>query len=283
MNEAPPAVGRSRAGWIGPSSRPLRLLLLAAFAAPAILVLAAPWSLPDKMYALCSGLCAQQVSHTLRISGNLLPLDARCTGIYGGFLLAVLYFLFRGKGRATGAPPIRYLVLGVVLIGLMGLDGFNSLFKDLHVWHPYMPDNRIRLISGLGAGFGLAIFILPVANGAIWRNGRFEPIIAGAADLYAIAGIFAAFFVLLQSPPAWLHTPMAVYLGGAVVSVLGTLNLVVAASMLWTDGARAERVRDLLVPAGLAFVFALIELTVFAIFRFALEQSTGVNLRTYLA
>jgi uncharacterized membrane protein len=260
-----------------------RWLLLGLFALPAVLFLAAPWTAQQKAYALCSGICAQQVTHTLEIGGGLLPLDARCTGIYGGFLITALYLLALGRGRAIGAPPIRYLVMAGVLVLLMGLDGFNSLLKDVRIWHPYEPDNRLRLITGLGAGFGVAILLMPVAASVLWKNGVLRPVIRNAAELLGLAALFGAYYLTLQLRPDWLLAPVALFLSAAVLAVFGTLNLIVTASAIWSDGPRAVRVGDLLVPAGLAFLLATLELGLFALFRFLLERVSGVDMRTYLS
>jgi uncharacterized membrane protein len=257
--------------------------LLVALALPGALFLAAPWTVQQKAYALCAGICAQQVTHTLVIGGGLLPLDARCTGIYGGFLIAALYFLALGRGRSFGAPPIRYMVLALGLIGFMGLDGFNSLLKDIHVWHPYLPDNRLRLITGLGAGMGLAFFLLPVVNSVVWREGRSGPIIRNAYELLGLAALLFAFFVTLQVRPDWLLTPVALFLGAAVLFVFSALNLVVAATAVWPHGPRARRLDDLLVPGTLAVLLAVVELGSLALLRFGLERFAGVDMRTYLS
>ena len=52
-----------------------------------------------KMYAAVHGVCAQ--IHNVSLGGEQLPLCARNTGIYSGFLLTMIYLLLLGRGRAA--------------------------------------------------------------------------------------------------------------------------------------------------------------------------------------
>src|SRR6185437_6491608 len=90
--------------------------------------------------------------------------------IYLGFSIGVMALFARGKGR-TVQPPRGWVALVLLaFIALMGIDGFNSLFLDLHLPHLYQPSNLLRLTTGLLTGTAMAAFLLPIANGILWRN-----------------------------------------------------------------------------------------------------------------
>src|SRR6185437_6446435 len=90
-----------------------------------------------RLRALDGGICAQLPTHSFYPGGERLPLCARNTGIYLGFSIGVMALFARGKGR-TVQPPRGWVALVLLaFIALMGIDGFNSLFLDLHLPHLY--------------------------------------------------------------------------------------------------------------------------------------------------
>src|SRR5262245_4467600 len=103
--------------------------------------LAAPWSLEHKAHVALHGLCAQRPSHSFLLGGERLPFDARMTGIYGGFLGAANYLGARRRYRAAGLPSWPTIGVLVLFVGVMGADGFNSLFQDMGWRHFYEPAN----------------------------------------------------------------------------------------------------------------------------------------------
>jgi uncharacterized membrane protein len=82
--------------------------LLSCFAVLPFLALLAEQLLPGS--AVAEGLdawfsfhCHQAPDRTLRIAGNLLPVCARCTGLYVGLFLGALLQRPRGSQRSWGA------------------------------------------------------------------------------------------------------------------------------------------------------------------------------------
>jgi uncharacterized protein YjeT (DUF2065 family) len=85
--------------------------------------------------------------------------------------LAILSVIFaRRHGRAGRLPPLP-VSLTILAFGLlMVLDGLNSTFAELGVAFTYTPRNDLRLLTGMGAGIGLALIILLVANNSLRRD-----------------------------------------------------------------------------------------------------------------
>jgi uncharacterized membrane protein len=121
-----------------------------------------------KMYAAVHGVCAQV--HNVSLGGEQLPLCARNTGIYSGFLLTFIYLLLLGRERAAKLPPPAIVVALALLVVVMAVDGFNSLFVDLFLPHLYTPRNELRTLTGLGMGVSLAVAILLVLNLSLRRD-----------------------------------------------------------------------------------------------------------------
>ena len=254
--------------------RPLPRLpfLLAALAAAFLL---APGSVAHKTHAALHGLCAQTPGHTFTFGGQGLPFDARMTGIYGGFLVAAAYLLARGRHRAfrlPGWPTLAALGAGVAL---MGLDGTNSLLRDLGLWHPYPPANLLRLLTGLTAGIALAACVCFLFATTLWRSGRNTPTVTGLGELALLTAFQTPFALAVLSGAAWLHAPLALLLLLAAVAAVGGLMLVVVVLLrgqenAFTAPAQLER------PAALALLLALAVITTLAAGRFLLEHHLGV-------
>src|SRR4051794_37245567 len=67
-------------------------------------LVAAPWPIAEKLYAVVHGLCAQRQSHSFALGGTYLPFDARMAGIYSGTLITVVFLAARGRWRAIRLP-----------------------------------------------------------------------------------------------------------------------------------------------------------------------------------
>jgi uncharacterized membrane protein len=73
------------------------------------------------------GLCHQLPERSFFGGGMQVPVCARDTGIYVGFIvsLVVIAVLSRGR-RPSEMPPWPFMAVGIVFVGLMGLDGVTS-------------------------------------------------------------------------------------------------------------------------------------------------------------
>ena len=129
----------------------------------------------DRLRWLDSGICAQLATHSFYPGGERLPLCARNTGIYLGFMVTLLTLYATGRGRVQRLPPWPIIIL---LIGgglAMVIDGFNSFLLDLGLQHLYQPDNLLRLATGLATGLAVAPSAIkarlkPTTNINEWRK-----------------------------------------------------------------------------------------------------------------
>src|SRR5947209_2021431 len=127
-------------------------------------------SLLDRLRWLDSGICAQLPTHSFYPGGQRLPLCARNTGIYLGFMVTLLTLYATGRGRVQRLPPWPIIILLACGCFAMVIDGFNSLSLDLGLPHLYQPHNLLRLATGLATGLAVATLILPALNLLMWRE-----------------------------------------------------------------------------------------------------------------
>ena len=91
----------------------------------------------------------------MTMDGRLLPLCARCTGIYSGFILGYLYQLVTLK--STKKFPTKGISMFLLMtIGLLVIDGFG---ERAQLWNL---SNAIRLLLGLLCGSSLSLLLFPL-------------------------------------------------------------------------------------------------------------------------
>ena len=231
-------------------------------------------SLASRLHLVVHGVCAQ--AHYIAIGPYTMPLCARNTGIYAGFLATLLYLLVLGRGRAAKLPPwpITLLLAGAIIV--MGIDGFNSMLLDIGGYNVYPPDNRLRVITGLGMGMAIGAFMLLMFNLSLRYNAQHEQrIIGGWAELLGAIMTAALLYGLLFFAPAWLFYPLAIFSVVGIFGVLFIANMFVVAMVSGLEG-RILHLRQLARPATFGIIFTVGELVLLAGLRLWMERSLGI-------
>ena len=138
----------------------------------------------DLVGLLASTFCHNLPERTYVVGGHALPLCARCTGVYLGLALGLLWALATPLRRAD-AVPRRALWICIAVIILFALLGFGRLYGLVELGKP------ARALLGLYFGATLGIMIWPVV--ANWMGGA--PLRAWDRPQWA------AFLLLLALPP----------------------------------------------------------------------------------
>lgn len=261
----------------GRADRGAGFYLLPALASGlALLFLAAPWSLEQKARAALHGLCAQTPSHTFVLGERALPFDARMTGIYGGFLITFIYLTAKGRHRAARLPRWSLVAALGLLVAALAVDGFNSLLLDLGRPHPYAPDNRLRLATGLGTGIALATLLCYLFAVTLWRRPRPDVRVVNWRDLAVVVPLQAPFMSLVLSGWAWLYAPVALFLLLSAIAAVASLALVaiVLARRLDFGFDTAAELRPVVAAALAVGIIVMVSLSAG---RFLLERLLGVS------
>lgn len=253
-----PNTGRQDGAWEPPT------WALAALGAAYVLAVAGLVFMPgatfiERLRALDGGICAQLPTHSFFPGGQQLPLCSRNTGIYTGFALGFLTLLGTGRIRVSRLPGLWVAVALLGLVGVMGVDGFNSLFLDLGLPHLYEPQNRLRLMTGLGAGVAMAAFIVPVTNSLLWRVDDARPSFRSFGQLAMVLPPLLLAFLAIGSRTAWLLYPVAILSTLGLVIALTLVNLVFLLSFTPLMG-RFTRWRQVFPVFSIGAALAVIEL-----------------------
>lgn len=251
---------------------PLWLLVVIAVAFLAALA-ALAWlpgaTLIERLRALDAGICAQNPAHSFFPADQQLPLCARNTGIYIGFAATFLTLLGTGRLRASSFPSRTVAVILGLAVLVMAVDGFNSLFLDLGLPHPYQPHNLLRLATGLGTGVAMCTFIVPVANALIWKHEDERSSFGSPRALALMLPVLLLVFLAVASQVAPLLYPIALLSTGGLVMALSLVNL---AFLLGVSGrvGRVSTWRQLVPVFALALVVALAELVALSLLKTSL-------------
>jgi len=222
-----------------------------------------------KMYAAVHGVCAQV--HNVSLGGEQLPLCARNTGIYSGFLLTFIYLLLLGRERAAKLPPPAIIAVLALLVVIMAVDGFNSLFVDLFLPHLYTPRNELRTLTGLGMGVSLAVAMLLVLNLSLRRDPDMDqPVIGNWRELGGALLLGFLVHAAIYGNVAITYWPIAIVAWTGIVGILFAVNLLIVALVMNYEG-RVTRLVELARPATVALLVTAIMLGMMAWGRFWLE------------
>jgi uncharacterized membrane protein len=222
-----------------------------------------------KMFAVVHGVCAQ--AHTVDMAGLRLPLCARNTGIYSGFLISIVYLLALGRARAAKLPP--WPILGVLLgfVVIMGVDGVNSTLVDMFLPHLYTPQNELRTLTGIGMGVAMAVLIFLILNVSLRRSPDTEQRIIGSwLELGGVLLINVLVLAAMYGNVSFMFWPIAISAWLGITGVLYSVNVLLTALFMGYEG-KVTRVAQLARPATVALIFTLAELGALSAARFWLE------------
>jgi len=255
--------------WITGIAALLFLGLLAA------LILLPQQSLFDRLRWLDSGICAQLLTHSFYPGGERLPLCARNTGIYLGFMMALITLSAIRRGRAQQLPgrPITILLASSIVI--LAIDGLNSFALDLGLPHLYQPHNLLRLATGLLTGLALGAFMLPVLNRLLWNTYNEQRSISSWKGLMVLLSVLLLCFFAIASQNALILYPVALLSTAGLLTVVSSINLVVLV-MISRQVETFERYHHLLPFLVLAIMLATGEMLALAQLKLSLLQALAV-------
>lgn len=203
--------------------------------------------------------CHRITSRSFTIAGRPMPLCARCSGMYIGFMVYFLMTLLAGRERWTAFPKLPIMGLFVLFVAIMGFDGVNS-YSHFFVNTPklYTPNNYLRLFTGLGTGLAIGAFIIPTVGQVLWREQVWRAAIQSwweFAQLILVTILVA--MLLLTNIHIFTHT-LAIFSVLGVLFILGSINTVMLLLITGRDG-KAETIWQALWPLVLGFCLAVVE------------------------
>ena len=220
-----------------------------------------------------SAVCDQLPTHSYHFAGVVLPLCARCSGLYLGALVTLSFHAWR-RPRAIGLPRPWMLVALVLFFFAWAGDGVNSFLSSIPgAPYLYAPSNLLRLVTGTGMGITMGSLVFVMFNSLVWREPSAAAIFATRREFFALLGLGAVLVLVVQSEWSPLLYPLT---AASLVAIL-TLHLLLVTAFvasIWRRPAAAWRAAVPSLAAGL--VIALGYLDALALGRVWLSRALGI-------
>lgn len=226
-----------------------------------------PSGLLGKADAIGYAVCHQIDLRSFHLGDRRFPLCARCSGMYLGAMLGLLYQAIIAR-RHGGMPSWRIgLVLGLLVLAFGG-DGLNS-YLHLFPGAPglYEPQNWLRLLTGSGMGIVIAVVLFPSFNQTIWKDWDHHPAIANWKSL---GGLFLLTLLLdavvLTENPMILY-PLALIGAGGVLVILSMVYSMILVITFKVEN-RFPTLFQAILPLTAGFGIGLLQIVLIDLLRF---------------
>jgi uncharacterized membrane protein len=228
-----------------------------------------PGGLLGKADAIGYAVCHRIDMRSFHLGDRQVPLCARCSGMYLGAVLGLVY-QFALRRRRTGTPPWSVLLLLGAMVLAFGVDGLNSY---LHFFPGapslYEPQNWLRLLTGTGMGIVISAALYPAFNQTVWKDWDRRPALDGLGFLIGLV-VLAAFLdlVVLTENPLVLY-PLALISAAGVLLILSMVYTMVWLMVLRIEN-RYQSVFQLFFPLTGGFGMALLQIAILDFVRYLL-------------
>jgi uncharacterized membrane protein len=188
-------------------------------------ILNTPPGLLGKADAVGYAVCHRIDLRSFTISNRQMSLCSRCSGMYLGAMLGLIYQGIIGR-RRTGIPSWKILVPILIFALLFIIDGVNS-FLSFFPGAPglYEPNNTLRLLTGTGMGLAIAVALYPTFNSTVWRLIDPRPALQNFASFILLIALAAALsFIIL------LNIPIVLY----VLSLISAAGVLILLTLVYT-------------------------------------------------
>ena len=242
----------------------------------------APAGFVGKVDAIGYAVCHRINKRSFHIGSIQLPLCARCTGMYLGAMVGLIYQAIRNQ-KYSRIPHWSVLIPLALFVVAFGVDGSNSylyLIKQLQpgalpkIPNLYIPNNPLRLLTGSGMGLGIAGLLSPAFNSTVWSDPvekRTLPNLMSFGFLFAIM-LILDLLVLTENPVVLVLV--------AIISTAGVLVLLTMVyCMVWVlvmgQDNQFTSLRQLWLAILAGLTIAMIQIAAIDMLRFWLTGTWG--------
>jgi len=198
-----------------------------------------------------------------------LPLCARCSGMYLGAMLGLIYQLVIGR-RRIGMPSWKIILPTAIFVLLFAIDGLNS-FYSLFSDSPglYQPNNTLRLLTGTGMGLAIAVALFPAFNATVWRLVDPRPAFLNLRSFAIMVLIAVSLNILIMLENPIILYPLAL-VSAAGVLILLTLVYAMMLMMVFKAENRINQISQLTYAIMGGLTIALIQIGLLDFVRYFL-------------
>lgn len=242
----------------------------------------APAGLLGKADAFGYAVCHRIDVRSFQIGTRQFPLCARCSGMFLGALLGLVFLTITSPKRAGMPSKVFFVPLGLMVLAF-AVDGVNSYLTLMQglgtsffssVPTLYEPNNTLRLLTGTGMGLVIAAVLFPAFNQTLWEDWDRRPSL-GAWRTFGLLLVLALIMdILVLSDADFVLYPLAV-LSALAVPLLLTMVYGLFAVMVTRKDNTYTRLSQAWLPLTAGFTIAMLQIVIFDILRFAITGTWG--------
>ena len=203
-----------------------KVLVILAFVLISIAwLLNTPPGLLGKADAVGYAVCHRIDLRSFNIGDRQMSLCSRCSGMYLGAMLGLIYQGVIGR-RRIGIPSWKILVPISLFVLFFIIDGVNS-FLSFFPGAPglYDPNNTLRLLTGTGMGLAIAVALYPAFNSTVWRLIDPRPTLQNFGSFILLVLLAAGLSALVL-----LNIPIVLY----VLSLISAAGVLVLLTLVYS-------------------------------------------------
>jgi uncharacterized membrane protein len=225
-----------------------------------------PDGLLGKAHAVGYSVCHQISARSFRILGQTMPLCARCSGMFAGAMLGLVYQI--AQGRKGKMPPVWVMViLGLMALAwvLDGANSFTMLIPGIH--SVYETRNWTRLVTGTGMGLALSAILLPSFVQTVFVHWEEESALGNWKQVLILLGIAAIMDILILLEIPWILFPIALISSAGVLVLLTMVYTMVLVMLTKKDNTFTKLSLSVNYLVG-GYIIALLQIGVIDILRY---------------
>ena len=264
--EAPTKVNRKRPTW-------LWVLVGFAIALTLTWLILTPKGILGKADAVGYSVCHQIEVRSFLMNGRPFPLCARCSGMFLGTLLGLIYQAAQGrKGRM---PPLGASLFFGALAFAWVFDGSNSFLMFVPSINTfYQTQNWTRLVTGTGMGLAVSAILRPAFIQTMYRDWQDKAALGSWKQIIGLVFAAGVLNALILLEIRWILFPLALLGAGGVVALLMTIYSMAVVMAFKRDNTYV-RFNQLLIPLLGGYIVALLQIGVINLVRYLLTGTWG--------
>jgi uncharacterized membrane protein len=241
-----------------------------------------PPGLFGKADAIGYAVCHRIPERSFHIGDYQLPLCARCSGMYLGAVLGLVFQSIVGwkRGKTPHWGIITVLVIFFLAFGVDGSNSYLYLIKQLRpgfleqIPNLYVPNNVLRLFTGSGMGLAMAVMLFPAFNQSVWADYDENKSALGWKSFGLLVAIMLVINLLVLT-----NSPIVLY-PVALISALGvwlllTLVYTIVWVMLMKQDNQYTKLRQLWVALLAGLTIAILQTAAIDAVRFIFTGTWG--------
>ncbi len=242
----------------------------------------APAGLMGKADAFGYAVCHRIDVRSFQIGTRQFPLCARCSGMFLGALLGLVFFTLTSPKRAGMPSKVMFIPLGLMVLAF-AVDGVNSYLTLMQglgtsffsaIPTLYEPNNTLRLLTGTGMGLVIAAVLFPAFNQTLWEDWDKRPSLGNWRTFGLLLVLALIMDLLVLSDAVFVLYPLAI-LSALAVPLLLTMVYGLFAVMATRKDNTYGRLSQAWLPLTAGFTIAMLQIVIFDILRFAITGTWG--------